>query len=1116
MTIGGSGQARAYRLFVSYSHRNEAQRDRLLTALTPLQNIGLIAELWHDRAIDAGDDWLDTIEQAMARADGAIFLLCEGFCASAFCLDKEVPVFLQKHRDEGAVVIFVLGDYCGWDNYDFIKRFQVVPRDNKPVTSFRPYSKAYTRVQQEIRQTLIKHRDEISHRRAAMVTPLRRIAGASVRRLAKAVAGWLGGLADGAIATPFPVFTPPEIPSQPENTPTSELPRLLAKLPGFTAKLFGREDELQRMDAWRGHKGVWLWVAEGGYGKSALVRWWLERQTFEPGTRFLGQSFYSQGSHNQATTARPFLLAALAEWDIAHAIDAPDAELGRLLAQAAVLAPSLIVLDGLEPLQQAAPGDARLHGVLRDQGLAALLAGLAENPGKALCLATSRLLLPDAAISRSAYFRQETLPGLSPIDAQDLLAQRGVRGGAGVPPASGQDGRAPGESLSPSINTVRPEPVEACPEPVEGGVGVSTSSTRTESLNNGDGSIAQMAARCGYHPLALVLAAEFCHSFLDDSAAAFLARPWDLRTGSAHAATVMAWFDDALAQERQNLDRDLARVLGLFDRPAPWAALLALQQQDPPIPGLTEALHRADEDDLLEALARLKQWGLLDADLARPAPDLDAHPLVREHFGGELEQDNPEAFRAAHRLLFDWFRKLPEKDQPDTLEELEPLYRAMVHGCKAGAWRTARDKVYRDRIYRSNQGYTLFQLGAYSSDLAALAGFFPNGWAAPPVTGEGEEELSEANRSWLLGVVAFCLTSLGRLLDALEPRRIGRQMDKKAEDWSNFCASSEGLIDLLAPLGRWAEAGVVADEAVTAAPHIKNHTGRWQSTIFARAHRGRVLHGQGRLADAVAAFTKAEALQAVSGSQEPHLFSVRGFDYAQLLLERACRPEQWQKILKRGRSSLAIMARLEHLLSQSLDYCTIGLALSELDESTEASAALDRAVATMQRAGNINNLPIMHLARARHRRRLGDLAGAWADHDAALRIAEAGAMRTYLADAALLAGQLHLDASIRQKTGSVFQTESVSAQYARAAEIIHADGYGRRLAELHLLDARLRHYQHDPKAARAALQAAEARIRAIGQWGLWRELRQTAAELGLPVPVIEHNGMQDSSCQEKP
>lgn len=251
-----------------------------------------------------------------------------------------------------------------------------------------------------------------------------------------------------------------------------------------------------------------------------------------------------------------------------------------------------------------------------------------------------------------------------------------------------------------------------------------------------------------------------------------------------------------------------------------------------------------------------------------------------------------------------------------------------------------------------------------------------------------------------------------------------------------------------------------------------------------------MLHGLGRLTEASTAFAKAEALQAENDPESPRLYKMRGFGYAQLLLERACRPDQWRELLVRGRYALKIGESYRYLFALALDNCTIGLSLSALGESAEAAAALDLAVSNMQGAGTVNFQPIPNLARAHHRRTVGDHVGAWADHNVAHRIAENCGMRTYLADAALLAGQLCLDQG---------NAPDAAAHHALAAEIIHADGYGRRLAELHLLDARLHHRQHDPAAACAALHDAETRIRAIGQWGIWRDLVKTATEIGLLV-----------------
>ena len=108
----------------------------------------------------------------------------------------------------------------------------------------------------------------------------------------------------------------------------------------------------------------------------------------------------------------------------------------------------------------------------------------------------------------------------------------------------------------------------------------------------------------------------------------------------------------------------------------------------------------------------------------------------------------------------------------------------------------------------------------------------------------------------------------------------------------------------------------------------------------------------------------------------------------------------------------------------------------------------------------------------------------------ALTIAQRGNMRTSLAECALLAAHLYLDAN---------HLPRAAAEHSEAARLIRADGYARREAQLQLLHARLLHQQADP-AARSVLASAEARIRELGQWGLWRELRDTARETGVPVP----------------
>ena len=61
-------------VFISYSHQDEAWKDRLVTHLGVLSHEGLL-DLWNDRRIGAGQDWRQEIQEAMATASVAIMLV---------------------------------------------------------------------------------------------------------------------------------------------------------------------------------------------------------------------------------------------------------------------------------------------------------------------------------------------------------------------------------------------------------------------------------------------------------------------------------------------------------------------------------------------------------------------------------------------------------------------------------------------------------------------------------------------------------------------------------------------------------------------------------------------------------------------------------------------------------------------------------------------------------------------------------------------------------------------------------------------------------------------------------------------------------------------------------
>jgi hypothetical protein len=114
----------------------------------------------------------------------------------------------------------------------------------------------------------------------------------------------------------------------------------------------------------------------------------------------------------------------------------------------------------------------------------------------------------------------------------------------------------------------------------------------------------------------------------------------DIRQG-AHARKVMesyqTWFGEGA-------ELSVLRTLGLFDRPADEKALRALLKP-PNICGLTEPLIDSSPIEWRTILAKLRRARLLAPEDPHNPGYLDAHPLVREYFGEQLQNKRTEAWK---------------------------------------------------------------------------------------------------------------------------------------------------------------------------------------------------------------------------------------------------------------------------------------------------------------------------------------------------------------------------------------------------------------------------------------------------------------------------------------
>jgi hypothetical protein len=467
----------------------------------------------------------------------------------------------------------------------------------------------------------------------------------------------------------------------------------VARLPVTGSDLFGREEDIAFLDrAWANKDiNVLTIVAWAGVGKSTLVNHWLRRMAadhYRSAELIFSWSFYKQGTSGDTSSADEFLDAALSWFGDPDPRLGTAWEKGERLAKLVAHSRTLLILDGLEPLQNP-PGPQ--EGRLREPSLQALLRELAAfNTG--LCVITTRMPIADIADHEQSSALRRDLEQISNEAGAKLLRALGVKGDEAELRSASE--RFRGHCLALTL----------------------LGSYLTDAFN-GD--------------------IRFRNDVSDRLA-------HDVRQG-VHAQKVMEsyqkWFGEGP-------ELAVLRTLGLFDRPAEEKAITALLES-PAIPGLTESLTDLSQIERRTIIARLRRARLLAAEDPNNPWQFDAHPLVREYFGEQLRTQRAGAWRESNRRLYDYYRALAP-ELPQTFTEMEPLFLAVICGCNAGLYREALCEVYIPRIQRGNSSFAVNVLGARGILLTVLSQFFENGrWESPIVKGTKKHSLNEEDQLFI-------------------------------------------------------------------------------------------------------------------------------------------------------------------------------------------------------------------------------------------------------------------------------------------------------------------------------------------------------------------------------
>lgn len=786
-----------------------------------------------------------------------------------------------------------------------------------------------------------------------------------------------------------------------ENTPDHIFNR---GLPMTTQDLFGREQDLRKLRrAWDSEQTrIFSIEAFGGIGKSALVNTWLaemEQDGYRGAERVLAWSFYSQGTKENLVSADEFFSEALKRLGIdATRISSPR-EKGKRLAEAIKSLRTLLILDGMEPLQHPRK-DVDVAGSLTDESIRGLLEELTAPDWSGLCVVTTRVPLTDLRRFEGESFEPLELRNLEPPDAARLLEHL-----IGKP--------ADRRSLLRAVEQV------------------------------------------DSHALAVTLMGKY----LREAHGGDLAGLADLKELSrdapegGHARRVMATHSRWLADSGRLDALGILHLIGLFDRPAQPEAMAALLEHDA-VP-FSEELEEIGSEAWERCVEGLRGMGLLNEAGPESNGAIDAHPLVREHFQDELRSGYPNAWSRGNRTLYDYYRgKAPP--QPASPEQMQPLYAASTHGCAAGLHQEVFAEVLLPRIWRDQyQNFSTRHLGLTGADLVALSNFFRDRqW-----TELKDVSLSHFAQILVRTNAGLRLRQLGRLqearrcfgavLEAIDP---GAASD---QDLGNASYAAAQHSELLLIEGKLDDTGAdgTALESARQAVEYADAGGDPYFRMHARTTLADVHFMRGENPAARELFEEAEKIGRTEEPRAPFLYSQGLYRYGYYLIEtgdplQLLEGERSDPDWGTNQSDSSLLSGAIRLLIGAAARRSLIEETGSDDLSDQAAGLLRRSIDQFQTAGYADYVVRGLIERVqfyRVRRRPKDYRAALVDLGRARFEAGRGQMHLLFADILLQHAACHLAFLPELGERERLQAErEVPELLAEAEELIQDLGYARR------------------------------------------------------------------------
>lgn len=323
------------------------------------------------------------------------------------------------------------------------------------------------------------------------------------------------------------------------------------------------------------------------------------------------------------------------------------------------------------------------------------------------------------------------------------------------------------------------------------------------------------------------------------------------------------------AEKMSDAERTFLNIFSLFRRDVTEDDYAGVFQQALEETGFNDVLIAMDGLDFTDLVNGLVEWRFITYDAVNKT--YTTHPLVKGYFESDFDENDKGL---CHKHIYRYFGE-DAPEQPDTLEEMQPLFEQVYHGCAAGLYDKVYNSIYQEKIYREGKRYIVNILGAWETALSLAKTFFPKGdLSQMPLT------TIKSDQSWLLNEAGLVLLSTGRPKKAEVPLKMAIELYIKNNQIAYASIGYQILVDLQFRIGEL-EAGL---ESAKKALYVAAKTKSDNYIVFSKEYLAWILHLTGKNEEADKMFREDDELKMKINPDDYRLYSICGVFYANFLL----------------------------------------------------------------------------------------------------------------------------------------------------------------------------------------------------------------------------------------